>query len=198
MLEIEIKPNLLDRKRKLIISADFIEYDDTDWVDVPATKYLRDEIMAFRFGIEPIKGYMFTIGWRYTFEIKGLTDKVMEIRFTTLYGIRKKELGKKYTDIVTAFLDLYQDDLVNRYIHLFNAKLEVEILETLFTDDFVSLNNHKISYEYLGIKEYSSYYALYSKRIPKIYKSYSYLKDWNAIVVYGLAKQLLISKGFLS
>ena len=57
MLEIEIKPNLLNRKRKLIISADFIEYDDTDWIDVPATKYLRDEVVAFRFGIEPVKGY---------------------------------------------------------------------------------------------------------------------------------------------
>ncbi|WP_449437395.1 hypothetical protein [Pedobacter steynii] len=94
MLKIEIKPNILDRKRKLVISADMITYDDSDWKDVPNTIFNKDEVEGLRFGIESIKGYAFTIGRRYYIDIRGFDDKVIKIRFTSLYSIRKKNCIK--------------------------------------------------------------------------------------------------------
>lgn len=191
MLEIEIKPNLLDRKRKLVISPDMITYDDSDWKDVPNTIFNKDEVEGLRFGMEPIQGYAFTIGRRYCVDIRGLNDKVIEIRFTSLYSIRKKQLHEKYLDILNALFNPHQEDILNRYIDSFNKNSFVEILGTTFKINTVILNNHEIPYNDLGFREYTGYYALFSKNNPQIYKSYNYLKDWNSAVVYSISKRLL-------
>jgi hypothetical protein len=70
MLEIDITPNILDRKRKLIINPKFISYEDSNWKDIPDTTFKKGEIAGFRFGIEPIQGYAFTIGRRYCVDIQ--------------------------------------------------------------------------------------------------------------------------------
>lgn len=192
MLKIEIKPNILDRKRKLVISADMITYDDSDWKDVPNTIFNKDEVEGLRFGIESIKGYAFTIGRRYYIDIRGFDDKVIKIRFTSLYSIRKKELHKRYIDILNALFNTHQENIINRYIDSFNKNSFVEILGTTFkSDTVIFIKDHEIPYSDLGFREYIGYYALFSKSNPKIYKSYNYLKDWNSSVVYTISKLLL-------
>ncbi|MBE9598417.1 hypothetical protein [Pedobacter sp. MC2016-24] len=191
MLEVEIKPNVLDRVRKLIISSDIVTYEDSNWKAVPNTTFNKDEIEALRFGIEPIQGYVFTIGLTYCVDIKGLDGSVMKIRFTSLYGIRGKQLHEKYVSILNALFNTHQEDIINRHIESFNGNSFVEILGTTFNTEGVILNGTDIRYGDLGFKEYKGYYALFSKSNPKLYKAYSYLKDWNSAVVYSLSKQLL-------
>lgn len=193
MLEIKIKPNLLDRDRKLIISKHIVTYEDSDWKDIQNTTFNKDEIEGIRFGVEPIQGYVFTIGLRYCIDIKGFDDRLMKIRFTSLYGIRGKQLHEKYVSILNALFDTHQEDIINRQIESFNSSSLLEILETTFKADTVTLNGNDIPYDDLGFKEYKGYYALFSKSNPKVYKAYSYLKDWNSAVVYSISKQLLAS-----
>lgn len=195
MLEIDIKPNILDRKRKLTISPEFIAYEDSDWKDIPDTSFKKDEIAGFRFGIEPIKGYVFKIGRRYCVDIRGDDRRIMKIRFTSLYNVRSLALRKKYISILDAFFDIHQDNIIDRYIDLFNQHSYVEILGTTFKRDSVLFNGHDIPYEDLGVKEYTGYFALFSKSNPKVYKAYSYLNDWNSAVVFTLYKRLLAEHG---
>lgn len=193
MLEIEIKPNVLDRDRKLIITPDIVTYEDSNWKDIPNTTFNKDEIEGLRFGIEPIQGYAFTIGRRYCIDIKGFDGSLMKIRFTSLYGIRRKLLHEKYVSILNTLFNTHQEDIINRHIESFNRISFVEILGTTFKTDGVTLNGNNIPYDDLGFKEYKDYYALFSKSNPKLYKAYSYLKDWNSAVVYSISKQLLAS-----
>ncbi|MGY0040515.1 hypothetical protein [Pedobacter sp. NJ-S-72] len=46
MLEIEIKPNFLDRDRKLIISLDRVTYEDSNWKDIPNTTLTKMKLKA--------------------------------------------------------------------------------------------------------------------------------------------------------
>lgn len=195
MLEIDIKPSILDRKRKLIINPEFISYEDSDWIDVPDTLLKKDQISGFRFGIEPIKGYAFTIGRRYCVDIKGDDNNAMKIRFTSLYKIRNLELYKKYISILDAFFNIHQDNIIDRYINSFNQHTYVEILGTTFKRESVLFNGHDIPYGDLGVKEYTGYFALFSKSNPKVYKAYSYLKDWNSAVLFTLSRRLLAESG---
>lgn len=141
MLEINIKPNILDRKRKLIINPDFISYEDSDGKDIPDTLLKKEEIWGFRFGIEPIKGYIFTIGWKYCIDIKRDDNRVMKIRFISLYKIRNLELRRKYFSIIDIFFATHQDNIINRYIESFNQHSFVEILGTTFKWNSVMFNS---------------------------------------------------------
>jgi len=191
MFEIEIKPNLLDRDRKLIISPDILSYEDSNWKDIPNTTFNKDEIEGLRFGIEPVQGYVFTIGRRYCLDIKGFDGRLLKIRFISLYGTRNKQLHEKYLGMLNAIFNTHQQDIVNRYIETFNKFSSVEISGTTFKTGAVTINGSQIPYDDLGFKEYIGYYALFSKSNPKIYKAYSYLKDWNSAVVYSVSKHLL-------
>ncbi|WP_316788840.1 hypothetical protein [Pedobacter frigoris] len=190
MLEIEIKSSLFDRDRKLIINSELITYDDSDWKDIPNTTFNRGEVAAYRFGVEPLQGYAFTIGRRYNIDIKGVDNRVIKIRFKSLYGIRDKILRKNFTTILKA-LSSHHEDIYDRYIETFRKTSSVEILGTQFGSNSVKLGSEEVSHDDVEFAEYNSYFALYSKSNPKIYKSYSYLKDWNAVVVYYIAKQIL-------
>ncbi|WP_214226159.1 hypothetical protein [Pedobacter sp. B4-66] len=198
MLEIEIRPNLLDRDRKLVISQDIVTYEDSNWKDIPNTTFNKDEIEGLRFGVEPIQGYVFTIGCRYCVDIKGFDGSLMKIRFTSLYGIRNKKLYEKYMSILNVLFSTHQEDIINRHIESFNRNSLVEILGTTFKTEGVTLNGNNILYDDLGFKEYKGSYALFSKSNPKIYKVYSYLKDWNSAVVYSISKQLLLASAVTS
>jgi hypothetical protein len=177
----------------LVISPDIVTYEDSNWQDIPNTTFNKDEIEGLRFGVEPIQGYAFTIGRRYCIDIKGFDDSLMKIRFTSLYGIRSKLLHEKYVLILNTLFSTHQEDIINRHIESYNRNSFVEILGTTFKTDAVTLNGNNILYDDLGFKEYKGYYALFSKSNPKIYKAYSYLKDWNSAVVYSISKQLLLA-----
>ena len=191
MLEIEIKPNLLDRKRKLIISPDIITYDDSNWKDIPDTTFGKGEVAAYRFGIEPLQGYAFTIGRRYNIDIMGINNQVMKIRFISLYGIRNKELWQKYSTILDALFKTHHEDIFDRCVDSYNKTSSIEILGTRFGPNSLNFGPEELPYSDVGFKAYNTYFALFSKSNPKVYKSYSYLKDWNAGIAYSIAKRII-------
>jgi len=116
---------------------------------------------------------------------------------TSLYGIRKQQLHNKLNSILHAFVDTYQNDIVNYYLEIFNSNIEVNILRTAFRTNGVVLRGKEIPWNDLGAKAFTTYYALFSKKDPTIYKSYNYLEDWNTAVVYSLSRQILYDKGLL-
>ena len=191
MFEVEIKPHLFDRKRKLIIDPEIITYDDSDWKDIPDTTFRQGEVAAYRFGIEPLNGYAFTIGRRYQIEIQGLNKKVMKIRFISLYGIRNKDLWHKYSRIMNALSCSHHEDIFDRYMELYHKTSSIALLGTQFGSNSVTFGKEEVLYNDLEFREYDTYFALCSKSNPNIYKSYSYLKDWNAAIVYSIAKRIV-------
>jgi len=56
------------------------------------------------------------------------------------------------------------------------------------TDGFIDWND-------LNTRAYRYYYTLSSKKKPEFYKAFTYLKDWNAVLVYSISRQILKNKG---
>ncbi|HWW42005.1 hypothetical protein, partial [Pedobacter sp.] len=66
-----------------------------------------------------------------------------------------------------------------------------------FSKEGIFIKNKIIYWEDVGTKVYRTYYTLFSKNDPKIYKSYNYMDDWNAILVYTLSRHILSERGQL-
>ncbi|PTS92365.1 hypothetical protein DBR11_27095 [Pedobacter sp. HMWF019] len=195
MLELDIKPNILDRSRKLLLNSDFIEFDDTNWDTDTVARFNKGEVEAIRFGIKFLKGYMFTIGRTFCIDIQGSYGRNIKIRMTSFYGIGKQALDEKYCQIINSFMDTHHNDIVNRAIKVLNSEGKFELLETAFEKEGIVIKGKRISWENVGTKAYRTYYALFSKNDPKVYKSYNYMDDWNAILVYTLSRRILSEKG---
>ncbi|MDB5119360.1 MAG: hypothetical protein JWN56_578 [Sphingobacteriales bacterium] len=197
-MEFLIKSNILNRNRKLIINSELIEFDDFNWINNSISKFSRGEVASLRYGVKFIRGYSFIIGRTYCIDIKSLDDRIIKIRLISLYGIRKTALFKKFNQILNAFFDTHHKDIVGYYLEIFESGIQVNILETAFRQSGVVINENEVSWEDLGTKTYATYYALFSKKDPTIYKSFSYLNDWNSAVVYSFSKQVLSEKGLLN
>lgn len=197
MLTLDITPHILDRVRKLTIDPEFIEFDNTNLYTDRATRLNRGEVEGIRFGVKWLSGYKFVIGRTFCIDIKGPENRIIKIRLTTFYGIRKTTLQQKYSLIFDALMGTHHNDMLNKSIRQFNAEGVVQILNTTFSWDWVLIKGKQVPWEDLGTKAYTTYYALFSKKDPTIYQSYSYLEDWNTALVYSLSRHILNHKGFI-
>lgn len=196
-MEVQIKTNVLDRNRKLIINSELIEFDGSNFVNSSIAKFSRGEVASFRYGVKMITGYSFNIGRIYCIDIKNLDDQIIKIRLVSLYGIRKKLLFKKFNQILNAFFETHHRDIVEYYLQIFETGIQVNILDTAFNQSEIIIDGKEVKWEDLGTKTYATYFALYSKKHPAVYKSFSYLNDWNTAIVYSFSKQILSEKGLL-
>jgi hypothetical protein len=195
-LETVIKSSLIDRPRRLEINSEFIEFENSDLKEKLSTRIPRGGVTGFRYGLKWIRGYSFYIGRIYCIDIRG-KEQLFKIRLYSIYGIRRKQLSKKFSLILNAFFDTHHEDIVREYLHYYSLEGAVSICGAVFSNEGVSLGEKSfIKWDDLGMRSYSTYHALFSKSDPTIYKAFSYLLDWNSAAVYSIAKTLLAEKGY--
>lgn len=194
--DISIKPSILDRERNLIINQEFIQFDDTELKDAKPTNIPKSGITGFKYGVKPIRGYMFYIGTTFCIDVCGTAEQIIKLRLKSLYGIRRKELAAKYSQIIDALYDNYFDETIWNCLNKFENGEEFEIAATIFKSNGLIFEKagKLIEWEDLGTKAYSSYYTLFSKRQPNHYYAYEYVNDWNVGILYGATQQILKSK----
>lgn len=190
-----VKSSFLDRDRELIITDEYIEFDDNDLASAKPTRFYISDIAAFRHGIKWIKGYQFIVGRIYCVDIKSKDERVIKIRLKSLYGINRKKLTQKYVDIVNALHDNIFDNFSRTYLDQFAKSIKFEILGVTFTASGLLFNNDKKLIEWgdVGTKSYSTYYAIFSKSNPAVYKTFEFLTDWNTGILYSVSRQILTS-----
>lgn len=199
-IQLTIKSSFLDRERQLIITDEHIEFDDNDRISALPTKFLVPDIVAFRFGIKWINGYQFTIGRIYCVDIKSKKDDVIKIRLKSLYGINLRKLSAKYSEILNGLYDNIFDNISADFLEKFSKSIEFEILGMTFKSSGIYFNDKRrlIEWEDLGTKNYSTYYAVFSKSNPALHKTFEYLTDWNTGILYSVSRQILNDKGLYS
>ena len=196
-IQLFIKASIFDRERQLIITNDFIEFDNNDLLSAPPTKLLKSNITGLRHGIKWINGYQFIIGRIYCIDLLTADKEVLEIRLKSIYGIRKQQLTEKYGKIVNALYDNFFDDISRSYLTQFSEKNDFQIAGISFLQRGIFLNSKSdlITWEDVGTKSYSSYYCIFSKSNPTCYKAVEYLNDWNTGVLYSVSRHILMDKG---
>lgn len=196
ILQINIKSSFLDRDRQLVITDEYVELDDKDAIAAKPTRFAAADIVAFRSGIKWIRGYQFIIGRIYCIDIKSTSNLIIKIRLKSLFGINRKKLAEKYVSIVNALYDHILDNISRDYLKQFSNSLEFEILGVTFKATGIYFNDKKklIEWEDLVTKNYSTYYALFSKSDPAFHKAFEYLIDWNTGILYSVSRQVLKNK----
>lgn len=148
-----------------------------------------------RFGIKWITGFEFTVGRIYCFDILNDKKKVMKIRIKTFYGINKKSLNDKYSLLIDHLFDFHYEERVKSNLNEFYDGNDVEIAQVVYNQSGVCLDAKNkaemIEWGDLFSKSYFDYYALASVKNPTIYRTFNYLKEWDAVLIYSFTKSVL-------
>jgi len=158
-------------------------------------RFNKQDIAEFRFGINWIQGYKFTIGREYQIFVKDWMDRVIKINFRSLYGYKRKELHQLYGKIIGAIWDNHLTEITSVFLQQILDGEAVEICGVRITKKEITieprkiLNKKKITipWEFLGTKNYETYYALFSTENPsELNCTYNYLDDWNAGILFSV------------
>lgn len=196
-----IKRSILDnRSRELIIHPNFISFENKDLISDCFTRFNKNDLSAFRFGIEWIKGAVFTIGRNYQIFIRDKSDEVLKINFQSIYGINKADCNQVFSTITDTLWKYYFDAMANDLIDKFLDGQEFAIGDVYITKRHLVIkvsgvlkgDRKEISWKQLKTKSYSTYFALYSKEDPsRVNRGYSYLGDWNTAILQKVVSEIL-------
>ncbi|WP_315821739.1 hypothetical protein [Paraflavitalea speifideaquila] len=187
-----IKSSIFDRARELVLDQEYLTFDNKDKIGVPPALIKTQDIVAFRFGIKWINGYSFVIGRIYCIDILSSSGEIIKLRLKSVYRVNLDQLSKKYSAIIQALYIIYFDNLVDKYLKMHTTSQEFSILGVIFNQDGIILNgNNYIHWEDIGTRSYNTYYAVFSKSNPNIYKAFEYLNDWNAGIMYSVSREIL-------
>lgn len=202
-VRVKIKRSFLDNyQRELHLHSDFIKFEDKDLANDGFTSFKSSEIKEFRYGITFYR-YRFVFGREYQLYIKNFDDKILKIRFSTYFGIKKQEYNELYTKILNSLWDLYFKDQVVSFINEFEAGESFFIGETIINPEGIIISVTKllkqekklIPWKDIGIRKYATYFSIYSKENPREYnRGYSYKEDWNTFVLYNVVQNILENK----
>lgn len=192
---ISIKSDIFDRKRDLTFQPNFLEFDDNDRIDGNSTKFEKESIAKFKFGIKWINGYAFTFGRIYCIDIENNQGKQIKIRLKSFYGINVRSLTEKYAVIVDALQDYYFDDISRKYLNDFSNNIAFKINDIEYDHKGVNFKNNSIPWEDLQTTNYRNYFSLSSKSDSNKYILIDYMNDWNGTVVYSVTRKILMDKG---
>ena len=192
---ISIKSDIFDRKRDLIFHPNFLEFDDNDRIDGNSTKFEKESIAKFKFGIKWLNGYAFTFGRVYCIDIEDQNGKQIKLRLKSFYGINLKSLSKKFVAIVDGLQDYYFDDISRKYLQDFSSNIKFKINNIEYDHQGINFKNNSIPWEDLQTKNYRNYFSLSSKSDRKKYILVDYMNDWNGTVIYSVTRKILMDKG---
>ena len=86
--------------------------------------------------------------------------------------------------------------MARMYLKQFSEQTAFNLLGNTFNNEGIILSNSKdlIVWEELGSKSYLTYYSVFSKKNPNIYRSFNYISEWNVAVLQTVTNAILTSK----
>jgi len=189
--------------RKLILTKNELKFDSKDLKKDSFTTFQKNEIAEYNFGVKWMR-YKFVFGREYVISIRNHDNQIIKINFKTYFGRKKNEYHKLCNEILTSLWELYFSEIATNYIQRHEAGEEIKIGQVTLTKNGLKIlstaslkpKNEYISWDQVRIKNYVTYFAIYSKDDPiNVNRGYSYLNDWNTNVLHSVVKTLLKRKG---
>lgn len=195
MKEYIVKSGFIGRPRKLILSPDYIEWENKDVPANPVTRLDKADIVDFRHGMDWVVWYRFTVGRRFSITFLDKTNKELKIRFDSHFGLHMGN-DQLYADMVDVIWDYYQSDIVNDYLKRYYSGEELALQGITLSLSGVRLKGHNsiLRWENVGIKEYYSYFAIYDRENPLTHSRVSY-DEYGTETLWGVMKNILNRPG---
>lgn len=157
----------------------------------PPVFIAADDICAFRFGINWISGYAFTIGRQYIIQIQDQNKKVYDIKLGSYYTIRRRLYTQIWSDIFDKLWANYFYRHLNNYYDLYNKKQEFDLVDVRFQPFGISWDDKSLFWNEIALSNYKAYFVIHHKMDLKKTKSCSFKNDWNAFILQQLLKHII-------
>lgn len=203
-IEIKIQRGFFDNsKRQLTISPEYTEFEEKNLRSAPLTRFNKNEITDCRFGVKWHSGIYFMIGREFKIFLRNRDKQVLEINFNSYLGIKKKELGELYVQIVKKLWEFYFTDITSDLLSKFKSGEDIQVGEakisregiTIKTGGIITEKDKTIPWGKVGIRNYNTYFAIYSTEdSASINKGFSYLDNWNTLVLSNVVQTILATK----
>lgn len=194
MKEYLITPGPLDRQRKLILTEEYLEWENGDLKGREFTRLNKSDIVDFKHGTDWIVWYKFTIGRQFSITIKYQRNRELKILFKSFFGL-PKENNQKYSDVVDDIWRLYHSDIVDNFLDSLYNHREREIQGIKLKNEGIELKTQKeiIPWNKVVIKDYYKYFAIYHQDNPAIHSRVTY-NEFGTETLWSAIRTLLKEK----
>jgi hypothetical protein len=197
-IEIKYKTNFIAQNKTIVFSKNtLLVYRN----NILVHQINEDEIEGIRYGIKWIKGSHLTIGRVYCIDLLDSNNKEYNIKLQSLYGINIENLNTKYNKIINLLYEYFFIGKIENYILKINNGEDLKISDVVFNNLGIQIEFKSkvcfIEWENIDLKTTFEKITLISKENREIHKDFNFLLDWNAVIIFGICKLILLDKGLI-
>jgi hypothetical protein len=191
----ELKSGFLDRPRKLVLTSEYVEFENKDLLGSEFTRLPKSDILDFKHGIDWIVWYKFTVGRQFSITFKDRNKRELKILFRSYFGLNG-HYYESYSEIVESIWEYYHQGIVDDYLEKFYNNVELTISGIKLNESGILLAGHKsfLTWDRLDTKDYRRYFAIYDKQNPEIHSRVSY-NEYGTEILWSAIKRILREKG---
>lgn len=168
MREYKIPTGIIGRHRRLVLTAEYVEFESLNPAGKSA-RFKKNDIVDFKYGTDDIHWYKYIIGKEYAVTLQDAAGHQLKIVLENFFNFHKG-FQELYTDIVNDIWTLYHNDLVERIVGRFHAKEEIKIQGIKLLPKGVQLRDDTfLPWDRVGVNEYNTYFTVYDDDNPVIH-----------------------------
>lgn len=183
LLRDKISKKIIFAKEGLYIQKPFSFDHD---IYIPA-----ENVCAFRYGVNWIKGYSFVFGRQYIIEIQDFKNKIFTIKLGSYYQIRRKTYYKVWADIFNQLWHHYFVNTFNYYMDMYYIEQEFELAGVKFKPFGISWYGGSLFWNEIALSNYQTYFMIHHRNDLKKTKRCSFKNDWNAFILQCVLKEIV-------
>ena len=158
---------------------------------VPDIFLAAENITGFRYGVNWLRGYAFTIGRQYIIQVMDAEKNVISIKLNSFYKIRSAAYLKAWSNIINQLWYNYFVNNLNFYYDLYSIKQDFELSGVVFRPSGIEWDNISLPWNEIALSNYVTYFMIHHKTDLKKTKSRNFKNDWNALVLQELLKRIV-------
>ena len=189
MKQYELTAGIFDRRRKLILTPEYLEFEKSDAVGQEFTRINKADVVDFKHGMDWIRWYKFTVGRQFTITFKDNKNKELKLTFKSYFS-RSNHFNQLYADVVEDIWAYYQNDIVATYLDRYHTHEPLTLQGLTLTQSGIKIAQDIIPWKDVGIKEYYGYFALFHKSNPTLHATISY-NEYETETLWSLVKTIL-------
>lgn len=188
--EFKLKSSLFDRNRRLILTKDYLEYENKDLKSDLFSRLEKVDIIDFKHEFEKLIFYRFPIGNKFSISFLDKKNQVMKVKFKE-YFWNSSNYAKIYSELINIIWEYYFFDIVNSYYDKYKNNGSLNFKDVRITQSGINLIsiNKSIAWAYVKYTQYYTYFVIYDAQNSNVYHRISF-DEWNAEIIFSLIRTI--------
>ncbi|HOX82361.1 MAG TPA: hypothetical protein PLJ60_21640 [Chryseolinea sp.] len=189
--EYVVKSEMLDRKRKVFIDQNYIEFENKDLKGGEFTRFYKSEITDLKYGVEWIVWYKFYVGRHFTITLRNRESKELRLGLKGYFRFGD-EYEKIYSSLINDIWKYFYQDIFDAYLNRFHANEDLIIGRLKLSPKGIDVLETGLNFTWtnLSLKAYPTYFSLSRIDAPEFHIWINF-NEWNSEAVYILIQRIL-------